>query len=149
MAPAPTPAPTVEPETRHAVRPGPTAAGLWRLRRLRRRRALVGWGFAAPFTVLFVAFMALPVLASLAMSVTDMRSTDLRNPFAVEFVGARNFVRLFGDELFRRALFSVGQHRTSFGLLLAGAVVVVLPVLAVFLVLQRQFLRGIATTGLK
>jgi len=103
MAPAPTPAPTVEPETRRAVRPEPTAAGLRRLRRLRRRRALVGWGFAAPFTVLFVAFMALPVLASLAMSVTDMRSTDLRNPFAVEFVGARNFVRLFGDELFHRA----------------------------------------------
>lgn len=47
------------------------------------------------------------------------------------------------------ALFSVGQHRTSFGLLLAGAVVVVLPVIAVFLVLQRHFLRGIATTGLK
>ena len=47
------------------------------------------------------------------------------------------------------ALYSVGQNRTDFGLLLAGAVVVVLPVLAVFLVLQRQFLRGIATTGLK
>ncbi|HEY8453207.1 MAG TPA: sugar ABC transporter permease, partial [Natronosporangium sp.] len=47
--------------------------------------------------------MALPVLASLAMSVTDLRSTDLRNPFAVEFVGLDNFVRLVGDELFRRA----------------------------------------------
>jgi len=47
------------------------------------------------------------------------------------------------------ALYSVGQNRTDFGLLLAGAVVVVLPVLVVFLVLQRQFLRGIATTGLK
>jgi multiple sugar transport system permease protein len=47
------------------------------------------------------------------------------------------------------ALYSVGQNRTEFGLLLAGAVVVVLPVLIVFLVLQRHFLRGIATTGLK
>jgi multiple sugar transport system permease protein len=47
------------------------------------------------------------------------------------------------------ALFSVGQHRADFGLLLAGAVVVVLPVLIVFLVLQRHFMRGIATTGLK
>jgi multiple sugar transport system permease protein len=47
------------------------------------------------------------------------------------------------------ALYSVGQNRTDFGLLLAGAVVVVLPVLIVFLVLQRHFLRGIATTGLK
>jgi multiple sugar transport system permease protein len=47
------------------------------------------------------------------------------------------------------ALFSVGQNRTEFGLLLAGSVVVVLPVLVIFLLLQRQFLRGIATTGLK
>jgi len=47
------------------------------------------------------------------------------------------------------ALYSIGQNRIYFGLLLAGAVVVVLPVLIVFLVLQRHFLRGIATTGLK
>lgn len=47
------------------------------------------------------------------------------------------------------ALFSIGQHHADYGLLLAGAVVVVLPVLIVFLVLQRQFMRGIATTGLK
>ncbi|WP_422770416.1 carbohydrate ABC transporter permease [Plantactinospora sp. WMMC1484] len=47
------------------------------------------------------------------------------------------------------ALYSVGQNQTNFGLLLAGSVVVVLPVLIVFVVLQRHFVRGIATTGLK
>ena len=47
------------------------------------------------------------------------------------------------------ALYSVGQNRIDYGLMLAGAVVVVLPVLIVFLFLQRHFLRGIATTGLK
>lgn len=47
------------------------------------------------------------------------------------------------------ALYSIGQHKTDYALLLAGAVVVVLPVLVVFLVMQRYFLRGIATTGLK
>lgn len=47
------------------------------------------------------------------------------------------------------ALYSIGQNRIYYGLLLAGAVVVVLPVLTVFLALQRHFLRGIATTGLK
>jgi multiple sugar transport system permease protein len=47
------------------------------------------------------------------------------------------------------ALYSVGQNRIEFGLVLAGAVVVLLPVLVVFVVLQRHFLRGIATTGLK
>jgi len=47
------------------------------------------------------------------------------------------------------ALYSIGQNRIYFGLLLAGAVVVVVPVLIVFVMLQRHFLRGIATTGLK
>jgi multiple sugar transport system permease protein len=47
------------------------------------------------------------------------------------------------------ALFSVGQDRTEYGPLLAGAVVIVLPVLLVFIALQRLFTRGIATTGLK
>lgn len=47
------------------------------------------------------------------------------------------------------ALYSVGQNQTRYGLLLAGSVVVVLPVLIVFIVLQRHFVRGIATTGLK
>ena len=47
------------------------------------------------------------------------------------------------------ALYSVGQNRIYLGLTLAGAAVVVLPVLIVFLALQRHFLRGIATTGLK
>jgi multiple sugar transport system permease protein len=67
------------------------------------RRALTGWGFAAPFAVLFMVFMAGPVLVSLVMSFTDIRSTDLRDPLAVEFVGLDNYARLFEDELFGRA----------------------------------------------
>ncbi|MEP6666040.1 MAG: carbohydrate ABC transporter permease [Nocardioidaceae bacterium] len=47
------------------------------------------------------------------------------------------------------ALYSIGQNSTNYGLLLAGAVVVVLPVIAVFLALQRSFVQGISTTGLK
>jgi multiple sugar transport system permease protein len=47
------------------------------------------------------------------------------------------------------ALISVGQNRTEYGLLLAGSVVVVLPIVLVFIALQRLFTRGIATTGLK
>jgi multiple sugar transport system permease protein len=47
------------------------------------------------------------------------------------------------------ALYSIGQNQTRYDLLLAGSVVIVLPVLIVFLVLQRHFVRGIATTGLK
>lgn len=47
------------------------------------------------------------------------------------------------------ALYSVGQNQTQYGLLLAGAVVVLLPILIVFLLLQRHFVQGLATTGLK
>ena len=47
------------------------------------------------------------------------------------------------------ALYSTGQNSTNYGLLLAGATVVVLPILAVFLVFQRRFIEGIATTGIK
>ena len=47
------------------------------------------------------------------------------------------------------ALYAVGQNSTKYGLLLAGSVVVVLPVLAVFLILQRQIMQGIASTGIK
>lgn len=47
------------------------------------------------------------------------------------------------------ALYSVGQNATKYGLLLAGAVVVVIPVIAVFLALQRHIMQGIAMTGIK
>jgi multiple sugar transport system permease protein len=47
------------------------------------------------------------------------------------------------------ALYSVGQNATQYGVLLAGAVVVVLPVIAIFLALQRHFVQGIAMTGIK
>jgi len=47
------------------------------------------------------------------------------------------------------ALYAVGQNATQYGLLLAGAVVVVIPVIAIFLVLQRYIMQGIAMTGIK
>lgn len=47
------------------------------------------------------------------------------------------------------ALYSTGQNSTQYGLLLAGATVVVMPVLVVFLIFQKRFIEGIATTGIK
>lgn len=47
------------------------------------------------------------------------------------------------------ALYSTGQNSTQYGLLLAGATVVVVPVLAIFLIFQRRVIEGIATTGIK
>lgn len=47
------------------------------------------------------------------------------------------------------ALYAKGQNATDYGLLLAGATVVVIPVLLVFLAFQRRVIEGIATTGIK
>ena len=47
------------------------------------------------------------------------------------------------------AIFSRGQFQADYGLLMAGSVVLVAPVLALFLVLQRHFTQSISMTGLK
>ena len=47
------------------------------------------------------------------------------------------------------ALFATGQQETNVALLMAGSVVVILPVLIIFIVLQRYFTQGIAMTGIK
>jgi multiple sugar transport system permease protein len=47
------------------------------------------------------------------------------------------------------ALFATGQQETNVALLMAGSVVVILPVLIVFILLQRYFTAGIAMTGIK
>ena len=67
------------------------------------RRGSAGWGFVSPFVALFLIFLVGPVLASLAMSVTDIRFTDIRNPLAVELTGVANYARLLDDEVFLRA----------------------------------------------
>ncbi len=47
------------------------------------------------------------------------------------------------------ATFSRGQFSSDYGLLMAGSLVIVTPILLVFMFLQRHFTQGIATTGLK
>jgi multiple sugar transport system permease protein len=47
------------------------------------------------------------------------------------------------------ALYAIGQNATEYGLLLAGSVAVVVPVLVLFLFLQRHIMQGIAMTGIK
>lgn len=47
------------------------------------------------------------------------------------------------------SLYSTGQNQTHYGLLLAGSVLVVTPILLLFVLLQRYFIQGVATAGLK
>ncbi len=47
------------------------------------------------------------------------------------------------------AIFSRGEFQADYGLLMAGSVVLIVPVITVFLLLQRRFTESVATTGLK
>jgi multiple sugar transport system permease protein len=47
------------------------------------------------------------------------------------------------------ATFATGDHQSDHGMLMAGSVVLVVPVLIVFILFQRWITEGIATTGLK
>jgi multiple sugar transport system permease protein len=67
------------------------------------RDALVAWSFALPFLVLFLVFMAGPILAALITSFTDMRVTDIRDPLSVEFIGIENYLAVLGEERFQKA----------------------------------------------
>ena len=68
----------------------------------RRQQAVAAWALALPFVLLFAVFSLGPVLASLGMSFTDMRRTDIRDPLAVNPVGLDNYVQLVQDPLFRK-----------------------------------------------
>jgi multiple sugar transport system permease protein len=91
---------------RPSSRPRGLARGRSRSRsrsRVRNRQGVAAWGFALPFLLLFGTFVAIPVVASFLLSFTDLRSSDLRHPFAVNFTGLRNYTRLLSDEVFRQA----------------------------------------------
>lgn len=80
----------------------PVFVGSGRRSRRRARRTAVAWLFLAPFALVFLLYTALPTVAALGFSLTDLRGTDLRHPLAVDFTGLDNFVRLFQDESFLR-----------------------------------------------
>jgi len=77
--------------------------------------------------LLFTVFTAWPVISSLYMSFTDIKSRDLRSPFAVGFVGLDNYAKVFGDETFRKAAlntayFVVVGVPLTLGIALAAAI---------------------------
>ena len=43
----------------------------------------------------------------------------------------------------------IGQYSSEYGLIMAGSVVTMIPVIAVFLALQKYFVEGVASSGLK
>ena len=72
--------------------------------RVSLRQHLTGWAFAAPFVIIFLVFMAGPLLASLVLSFTDFGLRDLRNPLGTNFIGLDNYAELLSDTTFHKAL---------------------------------------------
>lgn len=108
----------------------------------RRVQALAAWGLALPFMALFLAFTAGPVLASLGMSFTDIRSTDMRSPFAVSFVGLENYSTLLGDPLFRKVMVNTGLY------VVLGVPLTIAAALAIAVGLNRiPHLKGVFRVG--
>jgi multiple sugar transport system permease protein len=77
----------------------------------RTREAIMGYVFILPNVVLFLVFLAFPVVSSLFISLADW---NLINP--PEFIGIHNYIQLFSDSFFWKcmrntavfSLFSVG-----------------------------------------
>ncbi|MBZ9937271.1 carbohydrate ABC transporter permease [Mesorhizobium sp. BR1-1-16] len=100
---------------------------------------------AGEFRIFFSIFLPLvgPAIATVAI-ITFLNSW---NYFLWPLIVAQNqdtFTLPVG-----LAVASQGAKSTEYGLLLSGAIVVLLPVLILFVFLQRYFVRGIAATGLK
>ncbi len=69
---------------------------------LSRRRAVAGYLYISPFLLGFLIFTAVPVLASLYLSLTSYQILD-----APRFIGIENYRQaLFKDKIFREALFN-------------------------------------------
>ncbi|MFF1359666.1 carbohydrate ABC transporter permease [Streptomyces sp. NPDC058297] len=83
-----------------------------------------------------------PALASLALLTFVNTWNDYMGPFIYLTDN-----RLWTVQLGLRAF--VGTYDAEFAMIMTGAVLSVIPILAVFLFGQRYFVRGIATTGVK
>jgi multiple sugar transport system permease protein len=88
----------------------------------RLRRHLTGWLFALPFLVIFAVFLAIPIVASFALSFTGFGLANLQDWFSAEWIGLENYRQLFSDEIFVKAARNTGSF-VVFGVpltLLAG-----------------------------
>ena len=74
------------------------------VRALAGRRHHVAWWFAGPALLVIAVFFVLPVVAALAMSLTDFDIYALADLSNLRIVGLRNYVELLQRPLFWKAL---------------------------------------------
>jgi multiple sugar transport system permease protein len=69
-----------------------------------QRNARVAYMFLAPALILMMVFVVVPVAASFVISLTDFNIFALADWSNARFIGVDNYIRLFQDELFWKAL---------------------------------------------
>ncbi|TAA46549.1 carbohydrate ABC transporter permease [Pseudoxanthomonas winnipegensis] len=69
-------------------------------------RSLAGWVFTAPALIVLGVFFGLPVLAALALSVTDFDLYALADPHNLRFIGLDNYIDLLRTPMFWKALWN-------------------------------------------
>jgi ABC-type sugar transport system, permease component len=83
-----------------------------------------------------------PALASLALLTFVNTWNDYMGPFI--YLSSNN---LWTVQIGLRSF--IGQYSAQYALIMAGSVVSIVPILVIFLLGQRYFIRGIATSGMK
>ncbi|MFT4196690.1 MAG: sugar ABC transporter permease [Pseudoxanthomonas sp.] len=71
-----------------------------------KRGALAGWVFAGPALVVIGVFFGLPVLAALALSLTDFDLYALADPHNLRFMGLDNYIDLLRTPMFWKSLWN-------------------------------------------
>lgn len=106
-----------------------------RLSSWRAREAGAGFLLLAPGLLLLAVFLALPVVASLLLSLTDFDLYAIGDPSSARIVGLANYARLLQDPVFWRAL-----ANTFFFVLVGGPLTVGLA-LGAALLLNHKLVR--------
>ncbi|MER7177928.1 carbohydrate ABC transporter permease [Streptomyces hyaluromycini] len=101
---------------------------------------------AGEFRIFFRIF--LPMAGPAVATITIMSFLNSWNYFIWPLIVAQS-TSSYTLPVGLAATSQAAAHVTDYGLMLAGAVVVMLPVLVLFLVLQRHFVQGIAGTGMR
>jgi multiple sugar transport system permease protein len=68
-----------------------------------RREAITAWLFASPALLILGIFLILPFVMAIILSFTDQRLVPNPN-LQTQFIGLRNYLRLFQDQAFHSAL---------------------------------------------
>lgn len=71
----------------------------------RRREIITAWLFSAPAILLLLVFLFIPFVMAFGLSFTDQRLVPNPN-LPTQFVGLRNFIRMFQDETFFQGIFN-------------------------------------------